>query len=41
MTEYNRTFGVSGITNIENGYIYYLDFSSLEYHRVHTKTPVL
>lgn len=39
--EYNRIFGVSEITGSENGYIYYLDFSSLEYHRVYTETPVL
>lgn len=25
----------------ESGYIYYPDFSSLEYHRVHTETPAL
>lgn len=41
MEEYNRILGVSEITGTENGYIYYLDFSSLEYHRVHTETPAL
>jgi len=31
--------GVSASTGTEHGYIYYLDFSGLEYHRAHTETP--
>lgn len=35
----NTVFRVSTGRGLENGYIYYLDFSSLEHHLVHTKTP--
>lgn len=41
MVQNNRIFGVSESMGIENGYFYYLDFSGLEYHRVHTETSAL
>lgn len=40
MVQYKRISAVSESRGIGNGYIYYLSFSSLEYSRVHTETPL-
>lgn len=41
MVEYDRIFGVSESTGTEKGSIYYLAFSSLDYHRVHAENPAI
>lgn len=40
MARYKWISAVSESKAIGNGYIYYLSFSSLEYRRVHTETPL-